>query len=67
MNKTQGGDQGGAVATSLGIKSMAGTFVISMALMLVGLVIHLVQFIRMRRHPGLFPVANQNFLARIFP
>lgn len=54
MNKTQGGDEGSGMATALGIKSMAGTFVISMALMLVGLVIHLIQFIRMRRHPGLF-------------
>jgi len=67
MNKTQGGDEGGGgEASPLGIKSMAGTFVISLALMLVGLVIHLVQFIRMRRHPGLFPVANQNFLGAYF-
>jgi hypothetical protein len=66
MNKMQGGDEGGGAASPLGIKSMAGTFVISIALMLIGLVIHLIQFIRRRRHPGLFPVANQTFWALVF-
>lgn len=70
LDKSQGGDMGdggGGEATPLGIKSMAGTFVISMALMLIGLVVHFVQVIRLRRHPGSFPPTNFNTLDHLLP